>query len=83
MLRLTLLTAITTCTAVAAFAATEALMTENTTVIDIEVAPEDLARCEMTLQQVAGMPVVTDSGSPMLVDESADLPSVRCVATEA
>jgi len=29
------------------------------------------------------MPVVTDSGSPMLVDQSADLPSVRCVATEA
>lgn len=83
MTRLVVLTAVATCVSVAAFAATEALMTDAPEVIVIEVAPEELAECEATLHQVEQMPAVTDSGSPMLIDRAAGLPSVTCEATEA
>ncbi|APZ53558.1 hypothetical protein [Salipiger abyssi] len=83
MTRLIVLTAAATCVSVAAYAATEALMTNEPEVIVIEVAPEELADCEETLRQVGQMPAVTDSGSPMLIDRASDLPSVACEAVEA
>ncbi|SDH17881.1 hypothetical protein [Alloyangia pacifica] len=81
MKRLALLTAVTTCTAVAAYAATEVLGTGAATVIEIEVAPHELAECRETLQQVASMPAVSDDGTPLLFQSSDDLPQVRCVAS--
>jgi len=47
-------------------------------VIVIEVAPEDLARCEMTLAQVLTPPVDT----PQLTPAAAEFqgPTVRCAA---
>ncbi|WP_260348666.1 hypothetical protein [Alloyangia mangrovi] len=77
MKRLALLTAAATCTAVAAYAATEALSPGAATVIEIEVAPHELAECRETLQQVASMPAVTDDGTPPL------LPIVRGSAAGA
>lgn len=80
MQRLALFTAAATCTAVAAFAATEVLAPDAATVIEIEVAPHELAECRETLQQVAGMPAVADDGTPLLFQSAEDLPQVRCVA---
>ncbi len=81
MKRLALLTAAATCTAVAAYAATEVLAPDAATVIEIEVAPHELAECRETLQQVASMPAVADDGTPLLFESSDDLPQVRCVAS--
>ena len=81
MKRLALLTAAATCTAVAAYAATEALNPGAATVIEIEVAPHELAQCRETLQQVGSMPAVSDDGTPLLFQSSEDLPQVLCVAT--
>ncbi|MCR8546788.1 hypothetical protein M4578_03030 [Salipiger sp. P9] len=83
MTRLIALAAAATCISVAAFAATEALMAEEPCVIEIEVAPQDLARCRETLRQVGQRPAVTDSGSPILLDRTSGLPGVICVAVGA
>lgn len=68
-------------TATAALAASEMLEPEQADIIRIEVAPEDLTRCQETLAQVAMMPVTTDSGRP-LAEVSSDLPTVACVAVD-
>ncbi len=47
--------------------------------IRIEVAPERLAECRLTLAQVGLLPVATDS-APV---EHSDLPAVVCVAIKA
>ncbi|WP_353472859.1 hypothetical protein PVT71_02170 [Salipiger sp. H15] len=83
MKRLALLTAAATCTAVAAFAATEMLTPAAATVIEIEVAPHELAACRDTLEQVATMPAVADDGTPLLFHSDDELPQVRCVAASA
>ncbi|EPX85581.1 hypothetical protein [Salipiger mucosus] len=80
MTRLIALTTAAACAAAAAFAATETLSQRPGDVIEIEVAPERLAECRETLQQVAQRPAVTDDGSPILVDTTEDLPGVVCVA---
>lgn len=58
-------------------------MGSSADVITIEVAPEELARCQETLAQVASMPVTTDRGTPLPVSADDDLPRVACVAVEA
>ncbi|MBN9889234.1 hypothetical protein [Salipiger abyssi] len=80
MTRLIVLTAAAICVSVAAYAASEALTSDEQEVILIKVAPEELAECEATLREVGQMPAVTDSGSPMLIDRTDDLPSVACEA---
>ncbi|SLN73763.1 hypothetical protein ROJ8625_03981 [Roseivivax jejudonensis] len=69
--------------AAASVTATQALTPSEPEVIEIEVSADELQECRETLAQVAQMPAVTDSGSPLLLGVSEDLPSVRCVATEA
>jgi len=83
MTRLFVLTAAATCVSVAAFAATEALMTDEPEVIEISVSADELADCRETLREVGQMPAVTDGGSPILFDDAADLPQVACVVSEA
>lgn len=80
MIRLTVLTAAAACTAVAAFAATGVLTSSEPEAIEIPVAPEKLAECRQTLREVGGMPAVTDAGTPILFDDTEDLPGVVCVA---
>jgi hypothetical protein len=63
------------------FAAEAVMQPQAVEVIEIEVAPEDLARCQETLSQVMQMDAVTDGGAPLPPYHSADLPSVTCVAT--
>ncbi|MHA7870440.1 MAG: hypothetical protein ACX93U_23455 [Salipiger thiooxidans] len=83
MTRLIVLTVFATCASVAAFAATEAMMSEEAEVIKIEVSPDELADCRQSLREIGQMPAVTDSGSPILFDDTTDMPSVACVVTEA
>ena len=83
MTRLIVLTVVATCASVAAFAATEAMMSEEAEVIKIEVSPDELADCRKSLREIGQMPAVTDSGSPILFDDTTDMPSVACVVTEA
>ncbi|WP_425071995.1 hypothetical protein [Sagittula sp. S175] len=66
-------------TATAAFAATEIIVPEQPEVIEIEVAPQDLARCQETLAQVAAMPIVSDSGYELPASAASGLPTVACV----
>lgn len=70
-------------TAAASWAATEVLVPDAPTVIEISVAPHELADCQATLAQVAQQPAVHDNGSPMFFDFSDDLPSVKCVADQS
>ncbi|WP_417720878.1 hypothetical protein [Salipiger sp.] len=79
MIRLAIVSAAAVCTAAAAFAATE-LLGDEPEVIEIRVAPSELADCRDTLRQVGQMPVVTDEGTPMLFGANDDLPGVVCVA---
>jgi hypothetical protein len=83
MTRLFVLTAAATCVSVAAFAATEALMTDEPEVIEIRVSSDELADCRSSLKEVGQMPAVTDGGSPILFDDTADMPQVACVVSEA
>lgn len=83
MTRLFILTAAATCVSVAAFAATEALLTDEPEVIEIRVSADELADCRETLREVGQMPAVADNGSPILFDDSTDLPQVACVVSEA
>mgnify|MGYP005990133423 CR=1 FL=1 len=79
MTRLIVLTIATSLTAVAAFAASEAMTSAPAEVIQIEVSADELARCEQTLRDVGQMPAVTDSGSPILFGSGAeDMPRVEC-----
>ncbi|ANT59632.1 hypothetical protein AYJ57_04180 [Salipiger sp. CCB-MM3] len=80
MTRLAVLTAAAICSAVAAYAANEALSSDGPTVIEIEVAPNELAACKAQLKQVGSMPAVADDGTPLLFGGNDDLPQVRCVA---
>jgi hypothetical protein len=68
--------------ATASWAATEVLLPDTQTVIDIPVAASELAECRQTLRDVAQRPAVTDNGSPIFFSFSQDLPSVRCVVSE-
>ncbi|KMK66483.1 hypothetical protein [Puniceibacterium sp. IMCC21224] len=77
--KLTLCATALSCAAAAAWAATEALGNDGPTVIEIEVAANELAECRATLSQVAQMPAVYDNGSPILFNFSDDLPTVDCV----
>ena len=52
-------------------------------VIKIEVSPDELAECRQSLREIGQMPAVTDSGSPILFDDTNDMPGVACVVTEA
>lgn len=65
--------------AAGAVAATDVLLVDTPTVIEIEVDAADLARCQETLAQVAQMPVVTDNGSATWFSNADDLPQVACV----
>lgn len=69
-------------TATAAFAATEFLAPVEQEVIEIEVSPDELARCQETLAQVAQMPIVSDSGRPLPASSADGLPSVACVVRD-
>ena len=80
MKRALLIAAAMTTAAVAAVAATDIQTTSKADVIEIQVPAHKLAECQETLAQVAGMPVVTDAGTPVLFPATQDLPSVRCVA---
>lgn len=78
MFRLALLSAAAATVAVTAFAGVDAFITGKPDVIRIEVAPEELAACERTLREVGVMPGVTDNGSPIVFDNTDDLPTVVC-----
>ncbi|SNR28068.1 hypothetical protein [Puniceibacterium sediminis] len=67
------------CVAAAAWAATGALDDGGPTVIEIEVTAGKLSECRATLAQVARMPAVSDSGTPILFGVNEDLPTVACV----
>lgn len=71
------------CAAVAAVAASDALVERQADIIKIEVPAAKLAECEETLRQVAAQPAVADNGSPLLFGADNDLPSVRCVVEGA
>jgi hypothetical protein len=47
----------------------------------IEVAPQDLARCQATLAHVAQVPAVADNGSALWQVRDPGLPAVACMAT--
>ncbi|MCA0964292.1 hypothetical protein [Salipiger bermudensis] len=83
MTRLFVLTAAATCVSVAAFAASEALTTDEPEVIEIRVSADELADCRDSLREVGQMPAVTDGGMPILFDNTSDLPQVTCVVSEA
>ncbi|WP_417742233.1 hypothetical protein [Salipiger sp.] len=83
MTRLFVLTAAATCVSVAAFAASEALTTDEPEVIEIRVSADELADCRDSLREVGQMPAVTDGGMPILFDNTSDLPQVACVVSEA
>lgn len=78
MYRLAALTTATVMIAVTGFAASDVLMPGAPEVIRIEVAPEDLADCRQTLQEVGAMPGVADDGTPLVFDDTDELPSVVC-----
>ena len=67
------------CAAAASWSATEVLVEDEPTVIEISVTQDKLAECRETLRNVAQAPTVHDNGTPMLFDYSEDLPQVRCV----
>ncbi|MBP0484070.1 hypothetical protein [Sagittula salina] len=69
-------------TATAAIAASDMLAPQDHGVIEIEVAPEDLSRCQETLAQVAAMPAVSDSGHALPASATQGLPSVACVVRD-
>ena len=71
--------AVATAAAATAFGGTEVEPTASADVIEIEVPAHKLAECQETLAQVANMPVVTDTGTPVLFPADQSLPSVRCV----
>ncbi|CUH77848.1 hypothetical protein [Tropicibacter naphthalenivorans] len=66
-------------TAAGALAATDMLVPEEPTVIEIEVDAVDLERCRETLAQVAMTPAVADNGSRLLFAADESLPTVTCV----
>ena len=83
MRRTALTAAALTCVAAASFAATNVLKAPDPEVIEIEVSAGELNDCRETLAQVAQAPAVADNGSPLFFDRAQDLPSVRCVVSEA
>ncbi len=78
MFRLAALSAAAATVAVTAFAGVDALTSSEPEVIRIEVAPGELAECQRTLREVGAMPAVSDNGSPILFDDTDDLPRVVC-----
>ena len=66
--------------AAAAVAASDVLERSKADVIEISVPADQLDDCRETLSQVAEMPIVSDSGTPILFPDADELPSVICVA---
>ncbi|GAA4218240.1 hypothetical protein J4E08_14485 [Sagittula sp. NFXS13] len=83
MTKLSALAILMAATATAAFAATDMMAPSQPEVIEIEVAPHELAQCRETLAQVASMPVVSDEGYALPVSASEGLPTVACVSRDA
>ena len=81
MIRLIPTAIVASVAAAGVFAATDASWDASApAVIEIAVEADELARCEQTLRNLAGQPVVTDAGTPVIFNDTSDLPTVVCVA---